>query len=185
MTDGVDQGWWAAVPKALMSLVPVFGRTSLRSASRLVVARALVLRTILAMWFLLAVLIVLAGTGDADGGFVPWALLGGVSLLGVVSVIRLRRIPPKALRPGTEPAALFTSHTAKLDAAAVAPALVGFVGFFLGGGLACYVAGMLVCHALLAFAVPSHAMIDRLQGWLEQLGYDTDLHSAIVAQPWD
>ena len=180
VTDKVDPGWWPALPKAVIAIVPLFGGWYLKSVRPLIVgARALVVRTIFYLWLLLAIQVGVAEPGN--GRALPWILVGGASISAVGGVVVSRRNLPTRVRPGTEPAILFRSSSAVLVAFVTTPALVGFVGTYLGGGLANYLVGMTVSHGLLLLATPSIPLVDRLQGRLVELGYEVDLHEALLA----
>jgi len=164
-----------------VSSVPLLGDWYLRSVRpSLLAARVLWIRTVIQLWLMFMVLTVIAEPGD--GSLEPWVLLGGTSVVAAAAMVFVRGTIPRRVKSGTEPAALFSSLVTVLIAFASTPALVGLIGFFMGGGFLTYAVGLGVSHALLLVAIPSASLVERLQHHLCRLEYETDLHSAIVAK---
>jgi hypothetical protein len=158
-----DPGWAAAIKWGLLGLVPIVRRRVMRVRPAITAARSLTLTGIVGPIIILLALLAL-GNAEPSELLIAELLVGAVALSCSTIVLWLRYRPPyRFAAPITDPPTLFLRHAALIAAFATAPALTGFVGFFLGGGFGIYYLGFAVSLLLLLVpGRPTEAMADLL-----------------------
>ena len=160
----------------MVAAIPFSRRLVFRSRSRLAVMRAVLISSVVRITAL-GLLVALVAVSD-EGSALAWALVAiGAVIALFVSWARL--LWPREVPEGTDPASLFWLTHLVSEAIAMAPALIGFVGVFLGGGPKVFVAGAVASLVALAGILPTQRYVDRFQGRLDDLGYSIDLHAVI------
>lgn len=185
MDDSKDPGWWAAVPDMAVGFIPFFGDRFLSTIRpRLTGARARLLAAMARIWLILLVLTTL-GEPEETSYLFPMLLLGWATASTFVFIAFFEKSTIKRMPADTDMVAAFSMMHRGAVLFSLSPALVGFVGFFLGGGILVYVLGMAVSHVALIVERPTSGLLRRLQDRANELGIDVDLWSAVTAREED
>lgn len=159
-----------------MAVIPFTQRLILRSRSRLVAMRASLVSSLIRI-AVLGLLAALA-TVSVENSAVAWVLLIVVAV-DALMVAWTRLLWPRKVPEGKDPVSMFWMTYLVSYSIAMTPALIGFVGVFLGAGVPVYVAGALASLVALAGIVPTQRYVEAFQQRLGDLGQPIDLHAAI------
>lgn len=183
MGEVIDPGWSAAIPAAVRGIIPFLADRQLDAVRpRIIGARARFLAAVIQQWLILGVLVIIDEPTEQDS-LLPWILVGSAGLVDLFAVTAYQRSAIRRMTVDAKPVEVVFPLLQKMMVVfALTPALVGFAGFFLGGGLPVYVVGMVASHLCLFLGRPTESQLERIQRRVDEIGLDLDIRDAVLSE---
>lgn len=182
MVIGKDPGWKPALKGVWRAIIPYgLGLRGSRQRPALEFARILWL-SLLFQWTSFGVILAIIARGSAyDERWTLWLPVGiGTASVAFLSWMRAR---PKTAKDLDQLLTRYTTDSYIGFAMSSAPVLWGFVGYFMGGGMATYLAGIPFGLAGFALMAPTRSNLEYYQRKVRESGAVLSLLDALSQPP--